>query len=150
MALRPTRNEHLTDLSFFMDETAERGLMCGAITQGSGAAMDQSAAAVKVASALDDEPVGLLLNDMVNLDLTRQHINYDQDEMQKGGKVLLLRAGFVVTDQISGAITLGEAAHFVPGGSFCSATASSHSAQVGRWLSKKDADGYAKIQINIV
>jgi hypothetical protein len=150
MALRPTRNEHLTDLSFFMDEVAERGLMCVASTQGSGAAMDQSAAAVKVASALSDEPVGLLLNDMVNLDLTRQHINYDQDEMQKGGKVLLLRAGFVVTDQISGAITLGEAAHFVPGGSFCSATASSHSDQVGRWLSKKDADGYAKIQINIV
>ena len=150
MALRPTRNEHLTDLSFFMDETAERGLMCVASTQGSGAAMDQSQAAVKVASALGDKPVGLLLNDMVNLDLTRQHINYDQDEMQKGGKVLLLRAGFVVTDQISGAITLGEAAHFVPGGSFCSATASSHSDQVGRWLSKKDADGYAKIQINIV
>ena len=150
MALRPTRNEHLTDLSFFMDEVAERGLMCVASTQGSGAAMDQSQAAVKVASALGDKPVGLLLNDMVNLDLTRQHINYDQDEMQKGGKVLLLRAGFVVTDQISGAITLGEAAHFVPGGSFCSATASSHSDQVGRWLSKKDADGYAKIQINIV
>ena len=150
MALRPTRNEHLTDLSFFMDETAERGVMITASTQGSGAAMDQSEAAVQVAAALEDKPVGLLLNDMVNLDLTRQHINYAQDEMQKGGKVLLLRAGFVVTDQISGAITLGEAAHFVPGGSFCSATASSHSAQVGRWLSKKDADGYAKIQINIV
>ena len=150
MALRPTRNEFLTDLSFFMNETSERGVMCVASTQGSGAAMDQSQAAVKVASALSDKPVGLLLNDMVNLDLTRQHINYDQDEMQKGGKVLLLRAGFVVTDQISGSITLGEAAHFVPGGSFCSATASSHSAQVGRWLSKKDSDGYAKLQINIV
>ena len=150
MALRPTRNEHLTDLSFFMDETSERGVMITASSQGSGAAMDQSAAAVQVAAALDDKPVGLLLNDMVNLDLTRQHINYDQDEMQKGGKVLLLRAGFVVTDQISGAITLGDPAHFVPGGLFCSATASSHSAQVGRWLSKKDADGYAKIQINIV
>ena len=107
MALRPTRNEHLTDLSFFMDETAERGVMITASTQGSGAAMDQSEAAVQVAAALEDKPVGLLLNDMVNLDLTRQHINYAQDEMQKGGKVLLLRAGFVVTDQISGAITLG-------------------------------------------
>ena len=150
MALRPTRNEFLTDLSFFMNETSERGVMCVASTQGSGAAMDQSEAAVKVASAVGDKPVGLLLNDMVNLDLTRQHINYDQDEMQKGGKVLLLRAGFVVTDQISGAITLGDAAHFVDDGRFCSAAASSHSAQVGRWLSKKDSDGYAKLQINIV
>ena len=150
MALRPTRNEFLTDLSFFMNETSERGVMCVASTQGSGAAMDQSEAAVKVASAVGDKPVGLLLNDVVDLGLTRQHINYDQDEMQKGGKVLLLRAGFVVTDQISGAITLGDAAHFVDDGRFCSAAASSHSAQVGRWLSKKDSDGYAKLQINIV
>ena len=150
MALRPTRNEFLTDLSFFMNETSERGVMIVASTQGSGAAMDQSEAAVKVASNVADKPVGLLLNDVVNLDLTRQHINYDQDEMQKGGKVLLRRAGFVVTDRISGAITLGEAAHFVDDGRFCSATASSHSAQVGRWLSKKDSDGYAKLQINIV
>ena len=150
MALRPTRNEFLTDLSFFMNETSERGVMCVASTQGSGAAMDQSEAAVKVASAVGDKPVGLLLNDVVDLDLTRQHNNYDQDEMQKGGKVLLLRAGFVVTDQISGAITLGDAAHFVDDGRFCSAAASSHSAQVGRWLSKKDSDGYAKLQINIV
>ena len=150
MALRPTRNEFLTDLSFFMNETSERGVMCVASTQGSGAAMDQSEAAVKVASAVGDKPVGLLLNDVVDLDLTRQHINYDQDEMQKGGKVLLLRAGFVVTDQISGAITLGDAAHFVDDGRFCSDAASSHSAQVGRWLSKKDSDGYAKLQINIV
>ena len=150
MALRPTRNEFLTDLSFFMNETSERGVMCVASTQGSGAAMDQSEAAVKVASAVGDKPVGLLLNDVVDLDLTRQHINYDQDEMQKGGKVLLLRAGFVVTDQISGAITLGDAVHFVDDGRICSAAASSHSAQVGRWLSKKDSDGYAKLQINIV
>ena len=150
MALRPTRNEFLTDLSFFMNETSERGVMIVASTQGSGAALDQSEAAVKVASNVADKPVGLLLNDVVNLDLTRQHINYDQDEMQKGGKVLLLRAGFVVTDRISGAITLGEATHFVDDGRFCSATASSHSAQVGRWLSKKDSDGYAKLQINIV
>ena len=150
MALRPTRNEFLTDLSFFMNETAERGLLCVFDSQVSGAAMDQSEASVKVASSLDDKPVGLLLNDVVNLDLTRQHINYDKDEMQKGGKVLLLRHGFVVTDQISGAITMGERAHFVPGGSFCSNSASSHSVHVGRWLSKKDSDGYAKLEINII
>jgi hypothetical protein len=31
-----------------------------------------------------------------------------------------------------------------------SATADSTSIVVGRWLSKKDADGYAKVAINIV
>jgi Arc/MetJ family transcription regulator len=36
-------------------------------------------------------PVGLLLNDMVNIDLTRQHLNQHKDEVQKGGKVTLLK-----------------------------------------------------------
>ena len=152
MALRPDRNEVITDLSFFLNETAERGLIVVANTQGSGAAMDDSSAAVKVPSApgVAGKPVGLLLNDVVNLDLTRQHINYAKDEVQKGSKVLLLRRGFVVTDQISGAITMGEPAHWMGGGQLCSATANSASVQVGRWLSKKDADGFAKVEINIV
>ena len=149
MALRPDRNEHLTDLSFFMNETAERGVIVTAATQGSGAAMDDSSAAVKVAAAEGEKPVGLLLSDVVNLDLTRQHINYAKDEMQKGGKVLLLRVGTVTTDQISGSITLGDAAHFDAAGQLTSATASSASIQIGRWISKKDADGYAKVAINI-
>ena len=153
MALRPDRNEHLTDLSFFMNEPAERGILVVASTQGSGAAMDDSAAAVKIGAVADratDDPVGILLNDVVNLDLTRQHINYAKDEMQQGGKGLLLRIGTVVTDQISGAITLGDPAHFMGAGQLCSATANSNSPVIGRWLSKKDADGFAKVAINIV
>ena len=152
MALRPDRNEHLTDLSYFMNETAERGVVVVHDTGGSGAAMDDSSAKVKkpTGTVSGQSPAGLLLNDVVNLDLTRQHINFHKDEMQKGGKVLLLRRGTVVTDQISGAITMGEAAHFVIGGLLCSATAFSGSAQVGRWLSKKDSDGFAKIEVNIV
>ena len=147
MALRPHRNEHLTDLSFFMNETAERGVIVTAATQGSGAAMDDATAAVQVANATNEKPVGLLLNDVVNLDLTRQHINYAKDEVQQGGKVLLLRVGTVTTDQISGSITMGAAAHFMSDGTL--ATGSTASIQVGRFLSKKDADGYAKVAINI-
>ena len=149
MALRPTRNEFLTDLSFFMNETSERGILVSMSTEGSGAAMDDSAAAVKVPVATSDKPMGLLLCDVVNLDLTRQHINYAKDEMQKGGKVLLLRRGFVVNNMISGTITAGDRAHFVEGGLLCSKTASDASSVVGRWLSTPDADGYAKVEINI-
>tara|TARA_R100001132_G_C3223807_1_gene61290 strand:- start:48 stop:500 length:453 start_codon:yes stop_codon:yes gene_type:complete len=149
MALRPDRQEIVTDISFFMNETAERGVIVTALTQGSGAAMDDSAAAVQVANATNEKPVGLLLNDVVNLDLTRQHINFAKDEMQQGGKVTILRIGTVVTDQISGSITLGDQAHFMSDGTLASATASSTSAVVGRWLSKKDADGFAKVAINI-
>ena len=67
MALRPDRNEHLTDLSFFMNETAERGIVVIHDTGGSGAAMDDSTALVKIGSGT---PAGLLLNDVVNFDLT--------------------------------------------------------------------------------
>ena len=152
MALRPDRNELQTDLSFFMNEVAERGIVLVHESQGSGAAMDDSAASVSIPGGGDlaKHPAGLLLNDVVDLDLTRQHINFAKDEMQKGGKCLLLRRGFVVTNMISGAITLGELAYFGTNGELTSATAYSGSTAVGRWLSKKDADGYAKVDINIV
>ena len=55
-----------------------------------------------------------------------------------------------MTDQISGTVTLGERAHFMPGGLLCSATADNTSIHVGQWLSTADADGYAKVEINII
>ena len=150
MALKPDRVEHLTDLSFFMNATAERGILVVHSAGGSGAAMDDSNATVAAPSAYTDQPAGLLLNDVVNIDLTRQHINYHQDEVQQGGKVLLLRRGAVVTDQISGTPVIGEQVHFALDGTLTTASEESTSDQVGRWLSTKDPDGYAKVEINIV
>ena len=153
MALRPDRVEVVTDLSYFMNATSERGILVVHDGGGSGAAMDDSAATVKVPTTFTQQPAGLLLNDVVNLDLTRQHINYNKDEVQQGGKVLLLRRGTVVTDQISGTPVIGEQVHFaigVSGGFLTTASESSASDQVGRWLSTKDPDGYAKCEINII
>jgi|TARA_A100001391_G_C4946222_1_gene245900 hypothetical protein len=148
MALKPDRVEHYTDLSFFMNETAERGIMCTHNTGGSGAAMDDSAAVVRVATSDTQNPAGLLLNDVVNIDLTRQHLNYHQDEVQIGSKVLLLRQGTVVTDQISGTPVVGEAVHFCNDGRLTTSSEDSASDPVGRWLSVL-ANGYAKCEINI-
>ena len=149
MALKPDRVEHLTDLSFFMNETAERGVIVAHSTAGSGAAMDDSNAVVAGVSATSDLPAGLLLNDVVNIDLTRQHLNYHQDEVQIGSKVLLLRRGTVVTDQVANGITIapGAKAYFTSAGLLTTGTAS---AQVGRFLGKADTDGYVKVEINIV
>ena len=156
MALRPERDEHLTDLSFFMNVTAERGGIVVLSTAGSGSAMDDSSAVVKLptvynADVESGKPIGLLLNDVVDLDLTRQHINYFKDEMQKGCKVLLLRRGTVTTDQISGTPAGGDPAHFAVGGVLCSVDAAYivTGVQVGQFLSTKDADGYAKVAIDI-
>lgn len=147
MALKPDRVEHLTDLSFFMNSTATRGQIVTHSTEGSGASMDDSSAVVIVATGTGDLAAGLLLNDVVSLDLTRQHINFAKDEVQQGSKVLLLRRGTVVTDNVAGTPAAGAKAYF---DSSAKITSVAGSQQIGRFLSKKDADDYAKVEINIV
>jgi len=157
MALKGDRYEALTDNSFFGNEAMERGIIVvhgngSAQSGGSGIGMDQAEAIVAVpgGSVAGDtaEPAGLLLNDVVDIDLTRQHLNQHQDEVQLGGKVLLMRQGWVVTDQVdSSTILAGDVAHFDTDGKFTTGTTSD---QVGRFLSTKDADGYVKVWVNIV
>ena len=147
MALKPDRVEHLTDLSFFMDEIATRGQIVTHSSDGSGASMDDANAKVIKATATGQNPAGLLLNDVVDIDLTRQHINFAKDEVQKGGKVLLLRRGTVVTDNVAGTPAAGAKAYFTADAKITSAVGS---VQIGRFLSAEDADGYAKVEINIV
>ena len=147
MALKPDRVEHLTDLSFFMDEIATRGQIVTHSSDGSGASMDDANAKVIKATATGQNPAGLLLNDVVDIDLTRQHINFAKDEVQKGGKVLLLRRGTVVTDNVAGTPAAGAKAYFT---SDAKITSAAGSVQIGRFLSAEDADGYAKVEINIV
>jgi len=151
MALKSDRVEHLTDISYYKsDAVAERGIIVAHSTGGSGAAMDDALAKVATVSSTGDLPAGLLLCDVVNLDLTRQHYNMHKDEVQLGSKVTLLRRGTVVTNQVSGTPVIGEAAHFAGDGRLTTSSQNAGSAQVGRWLSVKDADGYAKVEINIV
>ena len=114
MALRGDRNYNdQVDISFFKsDAVAERGLILvhNKSVSGSGAAMDQAGQLVMTPTGnISGEYVaGMLLNDVVNLDLTRQHINWHKDEVQLGGKVTLLRKGTVVTNLItSGAAPAG-------------------------------------------
>ena len=151
MALKSDRVEAYTDISFFCnDTTAERGGIVVFSTGGSGVAMDDSSAVVTYASNQSGTvPAGLLLNDVVNLDLTRQHINWHKDEVQTGSKVTLLRQGQVTTNMIVSGVdpTVGAAAYYGANGKLT--TTSTNSVQVGRFLSVKDADGYAKVDINL-
>ena len=114
MALKPDRVEHLTDLSFFLNEVAERGQFLIVSTAGSGAA-----------------------------------INFAKDEVQKGSKVLILRRGTVVTNKIETGISPagGDIAYYKSDGEL---TTDVDSTPVGQFLSSKDADGYAKVEINVI
>lgn len=147
MALKSDRYELQTDISFFYNAAATtRGcLVAHGGTAGTGAAMDQGAnLCVKSTSAA---PLGVLLNDVVDKDLTRTHLNQYKDEVQKGGKVTILRKGYVVTDNVTGSPSAGDVAYQ------CETTAgnvaTSGTNVVGAFLSAQDADGYAKVEVNL-
>lgn len=150
-----------TDVSFFMNETCNRGGVAVFSTVGSGEALDQSQALVTMTIPTSGaKPAGLVLDDMVNYDLTRQHINFNRHEVQKGRKISLLRRGVVLTDQVSSGITIaaGDVAYLAAGNATDRGrvTNTVHSTGgvavtpvVGQWLSKPDEDGYAKLSINL-
>jgi hypothetical protein len=157
MALKADRYEESTDISYFYTAgTATRGgVACLDLLSASGAAMDQGDNTVSYqAAAATDVPVGILLNDVVNKDLTRTHLNFYKDEVQQGGKVTILKRGWVVTSNVDGTPSPGDPAYAsatVAGNianSAASATASGNLA-IGRFMSAKDADGYAKVYVNL-
>lgn len=158
MALKSDRSTLDVDISFFMNEAATRGGVVSISTGGSGAAMDQGGALVTYAALPSGKvPVGLLLNDMVDIDLTRQHLNQHKDEVQKGGKVSLLRKGYVVTNSLEGTSpSAGDAAFVAHSGLLATSDLSDDDSDadgstrvVGRFLSGVDQDGYAKVYIDL-
>ena len=161
MALKGDRYEFETTIDFFLNEVAERGGVCSLSTAGSGAALDQSAALVSYSpNQSGAAPIGILLNDMVNIDQTRQHINFHKNEMQKGGKVTLLKKGWVVTNMIEPSrkktITAGQTCFVGVSGYLSNTQAAtpgqheqSNGAPIGQFDSIEDEDGYCKVSVNI-
>jgi hypothetical protein len=87
------------------------------------------------------------VNDVVNIDLTRQHINWHRDEVQVGGKVTLLRQGQVSTNRVAGTPSAGADAYV--GASGLIGTSSTNAVKIGQWMSAVDSDGFAKLSVNI-
>lgn len=157
MALKSDRSTLQTDISFFMNEAATRGGVAALSTGGSGASMDNGSAIVTYAADPSGQvSVGLLVNDMVNIDLTRQHLNQHKDEVQKGGKVTLLTKGWVVTNSVDGTPAAGGLAYLGQSGNIATATfaAGLHGGGaaanvVGRFTSAVDQNGYVKVFIDL-
>ena len=155
MALKTDRSALHTDISFFMNEAATRGGVVALSTASSGAAMDAGGALVTYAASPSGKvAMGMLMNDMVSIDLTRQHLNQHKDEVQKGGKVTLLQRGWVVTSNLEGTDPNGgDLAYLAHSGNLASSniggTDSAEKMVVGRFLSDVDEDGYAKVFIDL-
>lgn len=189
MALKPDRNVLEDDISYFYassllnTSTDDRGgivVATGSAGVGpSGAAMDQSDNQVQyVAAPSGFNPVGMLMVDVVNIDLTRQILNPFKSEAQVGDKVVLMKKGYAVTNKLdttTGTITQGAAAFLGPSGNLTAdeggVWATGYNAdgphggtdpdtggfgdfktefpKVGAFMSKVDEDGYAKVYIDL-
>lgn len=152
MALRSDRIHVDSQIDFFMNEVAERGGIACISTVGSGSAMDQGEQlASYVAAPSGEAPLGVLMNDMVDIDLIRQHENWHKDEVVKGGKVTIWPKGTVVTDMVypGHTPTAGQVAYVVHSGYVGNSDVIGGSLNVGRFLSTKDEDGYVKLSVNL-
>jgi hypothetical protein len=153
MALKPDREELTQDISFYMNEVAERGGIAVLLTVGSGGGWKTVMGETKnvvtyAANPSGKQPAGILLNDMVVLNAAigmTQRFG-QRDEMPVGGKCTLLRRGWVVTNKISGTPVGGEPAFAGPSG-LISPTNGGGAPQIGQFLGSKDEDGYARVSV---
>ncbi len=164
MSLKGDRLEVETLVDYFNNGTAlTRGGVSVFTGFGSGGALDQSQATVGyVANSSGQYPVGLQLNDIVNIDLTRQHINYYRDEAIIGSKAVLGRKGWWVTNSIIQGVAApaqGDVAVLTSSGNIMNLPGTIEfggsvwnkavNPKVGRFMSGLDEDGYAKVEINL-
>ena len=156
MALKPDRNIEATELRFYHNGTASKGqILCHSDTQvGSGVAMDaqDNVAVVVATAAVTSKPIGLLLQDVVNIDQTRTPINWHQDQAASGDKVTLLRKGWVVTDQVDEAHA-GSGAQLANSGKVASYNGlnpiGATTVPVGRFVTGKDQNGFATLYVDL-
>lgn len=149
MALKPGRHELYDDITKYMTDVAERGcvVIYDASVSGLGG-YDDANALVKLPTGTAGNPVGILMNDVVNIDQSRYALNMHQDEVQSGGKVNILRKGFCITNAIvAGQNPVpGSGAYYNTSGQLTMVTTST---RIGTFDSAKDADGYVKVEVQL-
>lgn len=151
MALKPDRIYTETVLDYFMDEVADRGGVVSISTGGSGVAMDSALQlATYKANPSGAAAIGVLLQDVKSYDLTKTHINWNKSEVNKGGKVAILKKGQVTTNMVYPGVspTAGQKAYLGQSGYFTNVQANS-APQVGDFVTTKDEDGYVRVNVNL-
>lgn len=150
MALKPDRIELPTGsrIKYFMNVVAEAGIICNISSPG-GAGMDNPAATLFIPTGPSGHPAGMLMNDVVNLDLTRQHLNQHKDEVQIGNKVAIMKNGYAETNMLKGGDTpnAGDACYYTTLGVVTSSVTSSN--RIGTFAGPVDSDGYIGVELNI-
>ncbi len=164
MALKPDRSTEAVDVSYYINSITgpsttrmERGgILCAdnTLTPGSGGGMDSAGQAAQYAANPSGlQALGILMNDFVNIDQSRQILNPYRDESQIGTKATILRRGFVVTNMLSSSqVATGNTMPVIAYAGY-SGTITNFNLSglpiIGQFQTKQDADGYAKVAIAI-
>jgi hypothetical protein len=150
MALKADREEFHYDIAWYMDEAAERGGVVCVQTADSGGYPGGNLNVVTYAAAPSGRlPVGVLLNDVVDFDPSRQHDNPYRMQVLKGMKVTLIKDGWVTTNRIvPGDAPVGGEDAFLGGSGFFT-LAATPGRKVGQFLTSKDADGFSRVRVQI-
>lgn len=154
MALKGDRVIIETDITLTCESVAERGVTLVHKTSGSGVALGDSAGQADLVSNPSGYKVaGLLLNDVVNVDQTRYHLNFHKDERQVSTRSTLLKKGRVTTNKISGTPTTGATAYLTTDGALTPTLSTTGglvaTPKVGVFAGIKDESGYVAVDINL-
>ena len=154
MALKMDRQVDAVDITYFLNEVAERGVVLSVKTGGSGIAMYSPKNEATVAAAASGQgALGILMNDFVSVDRTRIPINWHRDQHSVGDKCTILTKGWVVTNKVLGTINAGNVAILAESGNLRGVGEGTHltaaQVRVGRFRSGKNEDGFAKVYIDL-
>ncbi len=158
MALKPAREyNEVTDITnFWTTVAAVKGGIASLISAGSGTALGQNIVDEANVVGYIADPSGaiakgiLLQTVTAPLSANRDFINFENGEIRPGDKCTLVKKGFVVTDMISVGVTpsAGDSAYLAASGMVSSVQAGG-APQVGRFETTKDANGFARVSIDI-
>lgn len=152
MSLKAGRDIQSTKPGYHSDATATRGGCVSVKTVGSGESMDDSAMVAEYATAPSGTlPLGVLIDDVVNNDLTKVIKNPLKQEVELGEKVTICNRGWVTTNMVAGEITVSapEVAYVTESGLFTNVAGNGYNVVVGRFDSNADEDGYCRVSINL-
>lgn len=155
MALKPQILQEQTQVVFYASGAMTRGGIVCASAAASGAGLDNSVSIVEYAATPSGRyPIGVLVYDVVNQDVTDQPLNRHKHLALVNNKVPILNRGWVVSNNIfSGAtssVQPGQPAYVGPSGLFTNTSVwPYYGSQVGRFMTKVDQDGYARVQIDL-
>lgn len=156
MSLKAMVSVDVYNTRYFFNGVSEKGVVLSVGTAGSGVAIDNSFNVAVVAPvASGSKPLGILLDEFVNIDLTRFPINWHKQQAASGDKASICQKGYVTTDKIvASSINAGDFAVLYNNGVLSGVAPDAswnHVAnpKVGVFRTNKDSDGFATVYVDL-